>query len=233
MAKKGGSRHTKKITLSKSLPITNRKHDVWAISRNPGAHKKDESITISSLLRDVLGVAADISEVKSILCEGKIKVDGRVIKDHRFVVGIMDIVSIVDSKEHYRMQIVDKKLRPKKISEADAVKKICKVVGKKTDKKGKFVITTHDGRNCITDNQVKVGSTVIFSIPEFKIKESIGLKEGTKCVVISGKHAGEIATLKSISAREGSMPSRAILKGKDEFTTVVNYIIAVDDSYEN
>jgi small subunit ribosomal protein S4e len=233
MAKKGGSRHTKKITLPKNLPITNRKHEVWHISQNPGKHKKDASITMASLLRDVLGVATDISEVKKILSNEKVKVDGRVVKDHRYVVGIMDIISLEDAKKHYRMQIVDKKLRPKEITETQAKEKLCKVTGKRTDKKGIIIVTTHDGRNYIGDNKLRVGSTIVFSVPEFKLNSSIALEQGAKCLVISGKHAGIVAELKSISAREGSMPARAILKtGNDEFTTIVSYIIAVQPDFE-
>jgi small subunit ribosomal protein S4e len=233
MAKKGGSRHKKKITVSKNLPITDRKHNVWSISQNPGAHAKKMSITVASLLRDVLGLASDISEVKRILSLKKVKVDGRLVKDHRFAIGLMDIVSLEDSQEDYRMQIIQGKLRPKKISKEEATKKICKIIAKRTDKKGKLMITTHDGRNAAADNQLKVGSSVIFSIPEFKLKDTIALVAGARCIVTSGKHAGEIATLKSISEREGSMPARAILEGKEEFRTIVDYIIAVDDEYEN
>ncbi len=106
-----------------------------------------------------------------------------------------------------------------------------KVVGKNTIKKGKIMIRLHDGRVMLADNNIKVGDSLILSIPEFKIEKVLKLEKSAKCLIVEGKHAGTIATLEEIIERKGSMGAEAKLSGPEgEFITVAKYLFVVDDS---
>jgi len=233
MAKRGGSRHFIRITAPRSLPIVGRKSVRWMLSPNPGGHKRDESVSLGVLLRDVMGIADDMKEVKRLLVGKTVHVDGKAVFEPRYSVGLMDIVELPKIGKAYRMQIVDGKLAPKEIKAAEAKAKLCKVTSKKTVAGKKFAIGTHDGRTIIADNNVLVGATLKMSVPEFKLKEQLPLASGAKCLVIDGTHAGEMAVLEKVIERTGSMDSEAKVKaGKAEFVTLTKYLFVVDNEFQ-
>lgn len=232
MAKRGGSRHYIRITAPGTLPIVGRKSVRWMLSPNPGAHKRSGSLSLGVLLRDVMGIAGDMKEVKRLLVGKMVNVDGKAICEPRYSVGLMDIIELPKAGKAYRMQIVDGRLGPKEIKAAEAKAKLCKVTSKKIIAGKKFAIGTHDGRTLIADNNVKVGATLKMGVPDFKLKEQLPLAPGAKCLVTDGTHAGEMAVLEKVIERTGSMDSEAKVKaGKAEFVTLTKYLFAVDNEF--
>ena len=233
MAKKGGSRHVIRMGASKNLGVISRKTVRWLLAPAPGPHKKSESISMGVLVRDVLNKANDLHEVKKILnSKTPIMVDGRKIKDEKFAIGLMDIVSMPAEKKTYRMSLDGPKMVPKEIEAAVSGKKYLKVIGKHMIKGKKINITFHDGRNYLGDNHIHTGDTCVFSVPEFKLLTHIKLEPGVTCLVIEGKHKGEIAKLEKIIERPGSHDTEASLTGTSgEFVTVIKYLFAIDANY--
>ncbi len=231
MAKKGGTYHTKRLAIPKAIPVSDKKAKKFMMTTSPGTHPKKQAIPLGVLIRDVLGVTKSAAETKKVLNAKQVLVDGKVRKDERFPVGLMDSVTFANAKKSYRI-IVNKKGQLIPVETKDAARKICKVVGKRTVKGGKFNITLHDGRNIATDDKVNVGDSVIISVPDQKIAKVLKFQDGAKCLITEGKHAGTVAKLESIIARqEGNWPE-ARLKGAEEFITVARYLLVVDDSYE-
>ncbi len=234
MAKRGGSNHYVRLRLPRNLPLSDRKGgSKWLLAPSPGRHKKEQSVSVGVLLRDVLGFASDLKEAKRVLNEGSVLLDGKPAKDVRASVGMMDIISIPKKGKAYRMQIVNGRIAPKEISAGAAKLKLCKVVGKQSVKGGKTTVSMHDGRTMAADNNVKVGATLRMELPQFKLKDMLPLAPGGKCLVMRGKHAGEIAVLEKIIERTGSLGSEAQLRsGKEPFITVTKYLFVVDNEFE-
>jgi len=233
MAKRGGSHHSKRLTVPNAVPVIGRKSIRWMLTPRPGPHPKERALTLGSLLRDVLKFGVDAREVKKAIKAGAIKVDGKISRDERRPVGLMDLIEIPKVGKTWRMQIgADGKLAAKEISADAARSKLVKVVGKHTIKSGKTQVALHDGRTLLADNAVKVGSTLCVSVPALKIEKSLPLESGVHCLITSGKHAGEIATLEKIIERVGSMDSEASLKsGNESFITVTKYLFVVDREF--
>lgn len=230
MAKRGGSRHYKRLTVPSTLPVEGRKRIQWLLSPNPGPHPKSHGVALGSLLRDQLHLGVDLREVKKILNAGHIQVDGKVVREARYPIGLMDLIEAPQAKKAWRMQIVGGRLAPKEV--AMPKYKMCKVVVKKTVPGGKIAITCHDGRTLLGDNAIKVGATLKMSLPAMKMSGQMPLAPGVRCLVTEGKHAGETATLEKIIERVGSMDSEAQLKsGKESFITVTKYLFVVDDEF--
>ena len=234
MAKKGRTRHLKRIAIPKSIPLTTKKRSTWLIMPNPGPHTADLSMPLAVFLRDILQIAKSSREVKSILNNRLVKVDGKIRTEPKFPVGFMDAISLEKSDKYYTLSIDHKgRLAVQEITKQEANKKIVKVIKKHTIKKGKINLTFHDGRNMIADNNVRVGDSVLLSLPEAKLKSLIKLEVGSKCLITEGKHSGTIATLKEIIQRKEGKENEAKLQSKDgEFTTVAKYLFAVDDSFK-
>ena len=220
------------MRASKNLGVMERKSVKWLLAPSPGPHKKAESISAGVLMRDVLNKAGDLREVKKILNSNAFVVDGRKVKDEKRAIGLMDIVALPSENKSYRMSLSGPRLVPKEIKGAQAGRKYLKVSGKHTLKGKKTNITFHDGRNYLGDNHIKTGDTCVFSVPEFKLLSHIKLAPGVSCLVIEGKHVGEIAKLERIIERPGSHGAEAVLTGPSgEFITVAKYLFAVDAEY--
>ena len=70
-----------------------------------GPHKLRECIPLNLLLRAKLGVARNWTEAKLIVKakEGNISIDGKERTDHKYPVGIMDIVTVNKTGSNYRV----------------------------------------------------------------------------------------------------------------------------------
>ncbi|MBA3064807.1 30S ribosomal protein S4e [Candidatus Woesearchaeota archaeon] len=198
MAKK----HLKRLVAPKSWKIK-RKGITFVTRPNPGMHSKKNSISINVVLRDMLNYAKTTRDVKVILSKGDILVDGKQIKDHRFSVGVMDLIEIPKIKESFRV-LLNKKgnISLVKLKPDEAKIKLCKVVGKSVIKKGKIQLNLNDGKNMIIDkNNYNTGDTLVIEVPEQKIKEHLKFEKGV-CVYLSGgKHKGESGIIDEVKDR--------------------------------
>src|SRR3990172_6102429 len=99
----------------------------WAVAPRPGPHKKFASIPLQILLRDILKFAETGKEVQSILNQRHVLVDGRVVKDHAFPVGLMDVVSFPKIKKFYRCVVATNGFILIEIDEGESKQKLCRI----------------------------------------------------------------------------------------------------------
>jgi small subunit ribosomal protein S4e len=233
MAKRGGTKHLKRIAAAKAIPITDKKDRMWMSRTAPGPHPAKHAIPLGVLVRDVLKIAPTLREVRSIITGRMLEVDGTVRTDEKFPVGLMDVVSFPKGNKHFRMMVDGKgRLIPHEIGKEQAAVKILRVVRKHTVPGGKLSITFHDGRNMLADNHIRVGDSVIVTLPKVALKTHLKRDKGSRCLVMEGKHAGSVVKLKEIIERKGGKPSEALVQDKsEEFITVAKYLFVVDESF--
>jgi len=231
MGKRGAPKHMKRIAVPKPVPIHDKKDREWMIKASPGPHPTEYSIPLGVLIRDVLKIVRTSREVGRILSSRLVRVDGTVRVDEKFPVGLMDVVSFEANDQYYRI-ILDSKgrLTPVELKKGDTSTKVVRVVKKHIQPKGKITLTSHDGRNIIADNHIMVGDSVVVSIPKAKIKTHIKRESGSKCLIVDGKHAGSVVSLKEIIQRKGGQASEALVsQGEREFVTVAKYLFVIND----
>jgi small subunit ribosomal protein S4e len=116
----------KRLTAPRAWPVP-RKTTIWIAKPSPGSHGIQESMPLVIVLRDVLGLADTAREVKRILGDRQVLVDGRVVTDLGFPVGLMDVVSIPKIDLNYRM-LLDRngKFRLVKVAEGKQGWKLCR-----------------------------------------------------------------------------------------------------------
>ncbi len=234
MGKRGGSTHLKRLATPKAVPISDRKANEWIIKPAPGPHSTNYSIPLTVLLRDVLKIVNDSREAGIILHERSVLVDGKVRTKKDYPVGLMDVVSIPKEAKHFRMKVDWKgRLVPVEIEETEAKEKLLKINRKHTVKRGRQNITFHDGGNMLGDNHLRVGDSILASLPDGKLQRHVRLENGARCLIIEGKHAGKIVTLKELIGRSGIKPNEARVEADGtEFITVAKYLFAVGDDFE-
>lgn len=211
--------HTKRISVGYG------KNKYWVTTPNPGAHKKDESIPLLLIVRDFIGYADNAAEAKKIIKDGNILVDGKVRKDHKFAVGLMDVVEIPKLNKRYRVLPSDKGLILKEIDEKEAKTKLCRITGKSKVRGGKIQLATHDGGVIVTDKtDYKPKDTLILELPERKVVGGIKFEKGNIALVYRGRHSGQAGKIKDVV--EGTTTRKSIttlenLQTLTEYTFIV------------
>jgi len=179
---------------------------VFAPRPSSGPHKLRECLPIIILLRNRLKYALTRNEVTKIVMQKLIKVDGRIRTDATYPTGIMDVVSIEKTGEHFRL-LFDSKgrfmLQP--ISADEAKYKLCKV--KKLilgPKKIPYAIM-HDGRTVrYPDPLVKANDTVKIDIESGKIIDFIKFEVGNLVMVTGGHNLGRAGVIVNREKHPGS-----------------------------
>jgi len=187
-------------------------------------------------------IQATKSEVKKILSNRSVLIDGRARGDEKFPVGHMDVVSFVGSDELYRVQITKShRLLPHEINEEEAKYKICKVTGKRNVRGGATQISLHDGRNILLGDederisQIKGQHSLKISIPEQEILEVLPLEEGARAIVMEGRHQGRVGKIVEIAKRYGPRASEVTFEDESDneiFRTALEYVFVLNDDIE-
>lgn len=194
--------YLKRLAMIKSWVVEQKKGINWIIRPNPGAHSFELGVPLTIILRDMLGYAKTTREVKNILFHKEVLVDGKRRKDHKLIVGLMDVVSIPEIKENFRVILNEKgKITLIKIDDKESKIKLCKIIGKRPIKK-KTQINLSDGKNILVDNDVyKVGETIVVSVPEQKINDQLKFEKGSTVYLIGGKRVGKTGVVENIMTK--------------------------------
>jgi len=221
-------KHIKRMAAPNSWPIT-RKTSHWVSKPSPGPHGLEESMPLAMVIRDMLGLCDNAREARFIIGSRGIQVDGRVVTDNKFPVGLMDVVTVVKTKESYRM-LVDYKARLRLIRIEDKEKdwKLARVDNKKVVRKGTVQLNLHDGR-CILlpKDQYKTGDVLKLELPSQKIMKAIKLEKGSVALLVGGSHPGSLQTIENYQIRRGSAPN--LVTFKEGFSTVKENVFVVGE----
>ncbi len=218
--------HLKRIAAPKTWHL-NRGQHIYAARPNPGTHTLEMGLALGTVLRDHLHLAETMGEIRKLLHAKEVLVDGVTRKEHRFMVGLFDVVSVVDHKKQYRVVLDAKcRLQVKEVPAAESGLKVSRVMGKTVLKGGKIQYHLYDGKNIIgnTELAVKVGDSVVVQLPSLTIKKVLPLKEGMTIFLTKGKHGGDTGVLKELKGRQA-----VYTKGSEEVETAKAYVFVVGE----
>ncbi len=219
-------KHLKRLAAPRSWPIA-RKTQKWVVRPSPGPHSLELSMPLALILRDLLGYCDTRKEAQRIIGSRSVWVDGKPVTNPKHPVGIMDVISIPEMKEHYRF-LLDARghFTPVEVTDKEAVWKIVRIENKTTVKGGVFQLNLHDGRNILLKkNAYKSGDTLKISLPEQKILEHYPLAKGNSAMLIAGKHAGELVHVESYTPTRN--PRENIVFFEEGFATVKDNVFIV------
>jgi len=220
-----GKSHIKRVAAPKSWPI-NRKLSKWIYRPRSGPHKIEDSIPLGTILKEILNIVETNKEVKYILTNGYIKVNGKIRKDQKLPVGLMDIISY--KSKHHRILFNQKGkivLVPIKAEESNIL--IKKITGKHSIKGNKIQFNFSDGTNLILDNKnAKVSDTIIFE--DNKIKDCLKLEKGALIYITSGGQVGKIGVVDEIKQEKSLNPPKiTFTQEKNKFETIKDYAFVI------
>ncbi len=191
--------HLKRLSAPSFWKVA-KKASKWVVTPRAGPHPKANSIPMSIALTSILKVAETTSEAKKIIRRGEVFVDGVRRKEYSHPLGLFDVFSLPAMKKNYRIVPGRKGLEVVEIGDGDAKMKLCKIIGKTINRKGKTQLNLHDGRNVLVENgNYSMGDSLLVELPKVKIVKHVPLKSGNIGVVLKGAAAGKIATVNDIS----------------------------------
>lgn len=191
--------HMKSLAAPRTWPI-NRSKNVFITRAYPGAHKLELGISLNIILKDMLNYAATTREVKKILNMRNLLVNGKRVKEPKYLVGLFDTIAIDEINTYHRIVLNENgKIEAIKIGKEETCAKPSKIINKTKLKNGKLQINLSDSRNIIADNNsFKTGDTLMLSLPDNSIKKHIKLAKNALVFLTGGKHIGETGVVQGI-----------------------------------
>jgi len=228
----------KRLAAPKSYIIP-RKGKKFVPSPRPGPHPKDESVPLLIIIRDYLKYASTALEAEKIIKMKKVLIDGREVAEPRFPVGLMDVISLPETNEHYRMIPIYKRgLSLVAIDEEEASFKLGMIVRKTMVDGGAIQFTLHDGRNLLFKNPsidvktIPVGDTFKISLPKQELMAHLGLKEGNYGLVIAGSRSGIHGKIIKID-KTPKYPAKPLIQLESDIgtvSTILKYVMVVGEN---
>ena len=242
MGRKGERGHLKRKPAPKLWPI-HRKEAVWTVMPKSGPHSLSRSLPLALIVRDILGFAKTGKEAKKILSQGKITVDGKVRRDERFLVGLMDVISILEAKKAYRVMPSRKGLFLYPISADEIAFKLCRIENKTVVKGGNMHLDLHDGAS----SMIKVSDSPLpedvvyhtldvlkLSVPDREILGYTKLIVGAPAIVIGGKNMGKYGKVTTIEKKSEKKRRDLLVTLKDldgeQFQTILDFVFILGDT---
>lgn len=215
-----------------------KKEKKYVVSVAAGPHD-GSALPIGVWLRDHMHFAENTKEVRKILHDRHVLLNGHTVTDEHIGIDVFDIISFPKINKHYVI-LVDAKGRQieKEIPSSAANARLVKVANKTLVRGGKTQINLTCGANFISDFACKPKDTLIVGLTgddRFKVLEHYTYGEGSLVLVVGGQHTMKVGTISKIYVQKSSLPNRVILKGTDgsEIETIEDYlyVIGKDKSY--
>jgi len=161
------------------------------------SHVRD-SVPVVIAVRDMLKLARTAREVKKMIKEKMLKINGRPSKDYRESICLFNIF---EADKIYRLSI----MRTGKFIFEEMKKnenRLCRITGKRLVSGGKIQLNFHDGTSVLTEKkEIGTGGSVYID-QKGKIASHIPFEKGREVFVIKGKHQGLSGSIESIEKKK-------------------------------
>jgi small subunit ribosomal protein S4e len=232
MANKGHTNRQKRISYNGRAQIKRKEH-VWTFNQNAGAHSKETSATLGSIIRDVLKIADNAREIKYIMQSKTVLVNGRRVKDYHFSLGLFDILEFKELEKRYRVFLTHNNvLALKEMGKTERLFRPCRVVKKTVLSNDKVQIGFENGFNLLEKKgtKTKVGDSVEFDVSKQKFADTIVLKENARVYIVGGPHVSKIGTLKNIVKGDVTKANEVTVESDGKtFKTMEKYVFAIPE----
>lgn len=213
--------HLKRHAIPKSWPIK-RKGTAFVVKPMLGF---SDSLPILIILRDLLKVADNRKEVKKMIHQKSILLNGRAVRDEKEGVLLFDVITLVPSKKNYKLTMLQNdKLNVEEIKENEAGVKIAKIVNKKVLRGKKIQLNLSDGRNFLSNIKCNVNDSVLINLKEKKIEKCLPFVEKSEVIVFDGKHSGEKGKIEKI---DNERKIAEIDNGKENISILIKQLMVI------
>ena len=210
MGKKGGKNKMKRLAAPRSWDIS-RKSDRFVFKPLPGPHAISAAYPLGVVIRDLASMARLSKELKFMMKNGRVLVDGKERRTPRFPVGLFNVVSVPVEGVDFRLVPSPKGLALAKVSSEEARTKLCSVYTKTKVKGGHVQYGLHDGRSMVDDGlNLAPGDAVLLEVPSQKVLGQTKLAKGSLGLVLTGERAGQLGKIAEV--KKGTISREKMVK---------------------
>ncbi len=185
--------HQTRQETTKRLPITRKgtKYVVRTLSH------LDNSVPVLIAVRDMLKLARTKKEVKKMILQKLLKINGREVQDYRESIKLFNVFH---AGKDYTLKLSP--VRKFLLEETkDGSERLCKIIGKKLLKNKKIQFNLLDGSNIISDKDYNIEDSLYLDFSG-KVKKHISPEKGSEVFIISGKYEGQHGKITDISGKK-------------------------------
>lgn len=181
--------HQTRAQVSSKIPVP-RKGTQYVARPLSNLHN---SVPVVIAVRDMLKIAKTAKEVRQMIKQKSLKINGREVKDYRDSIRLFNIF---EANKTYMLSLTP---QGKFVLDATSHKdRPCKVIGKKILAGKKIQLNLHDGTNLLSsDHKIKTQDTVYLD-HEGKIKSHIEFNHGKDCLVMGGSLLGQKGKIEKV-----------------------------------
>jgi len=213
----------------------------WAPKPIAGPHPAEKCLPLTLIVRDMLHYAKNAREAKMILSEGRIKVDGKVRREPKYPVGLMDVIEVPDAKSFFRiLPSPGRGLDLVKISKEESSFKLCRIENMTTVHGGDTQLNLHDSRNILikakdyggsVEDSFETSDTIQLALKDQKILKRLKFREGSYATVTSGRNIGRSGKIVRFEKATAARPGIVTIEGAqgEMFQTTDDYVFIVGD----
>jgi len=164
--------------------------------------------------------------------DGNIKIDGKVRKDPRYPVGVMDVVSIEKTGEFFRLLYdVKGRYQAHKIDAKEGSFKLCLIKKKAMGPNKIPYIVTHDGRTIrFPHPDIKKHDSIKLNLETGEVDGLIKFENGASVTIIGGNNIGRVGILQHIEKHPGSFDIAHIKDSTNHhFSTRINNVFVIGE----
>lgn len=211
--------HIKRKTMGNFWPVPRTGTKYMAVP----THEAKNSLTLILVIRDLLGLVKSKKELKKVLNEKQIAINGKIVRETNYPLMLYDSLSLPLVKKNYKITLENKRFSVKEVSENEAKTKTYRVINKTQIGGKKTQINLNGGKNIITNEKIATGEFVVVDNNTNKITKVIALKKDVEVIVIAGKHMGKIGKIKDI-IEQGSLKVAQIKLKEGEISANIQNI---------
>ncbi len=233
-------RHLKRLAAPATWNVK-RRSTTFITRPFPSSHSLHLCLPLNVFLQELGGYAKSTKEVKNILRNKEILVNGKKRQNYKDAVGFLDLVQIGDANERVRIIINKKgKIGFVKIQTQERNITVCKIIGK-TVRSGKVhQLNLNNGQNYLVEqnNKYHVGDSVVVDLQKNTLADHLPLEKNMTVFLLAGKQIGHVGKVIAIdgSAITLSLTGNVTYKTTKENIFVVGKdhpLITIEDKKEH
>ena len=194
--------HLKRQQATKKLPIP-RKGSTY-VARALAYHNNSVPVVIA--VRDMLKLARTTAEVKKMIHQKLLKINGRIVKEFRQPICLFHIF---EADKPYTLTLLP--TGKFTFSPSSSSSRLVKVTNKKLLSHNTIQINLHDGSNLISKDKINVGDSLYIDF-KGKIQKHVPLEKSREVFIMGGKYIGKKGKIQAVECKQVTLH----IEGKKE-----------------
>lgn len=159
----------------------------------------NNSVPVAIAVRDMLKIASTLREVKHMIHNQLLKINGKIVRDFRESINLFNVF---EADKSYILSILP--TNKFTFTHSSSQTRSTKIISRKLLSGNKIQLNLHDGTNIIGKESMKVGDSLVLDFSN-KVKSHLAFEKGASVFIVKGAFAGKTGKIESISGKQAKV----------------------------